>query len=137
MINTTIKEMQNIVSLILKQKKLGRSLLGLMCQVSALHHTATIIQFPNNEKAGKWELEKHIIGKQFECRKMLRFAHAQLWFVLAFPAHINWSNKIQKNKLWGLKEECLKSQLWNNITHRKKCPLDFSLQDKRFKWCCK
>lgn len=58
--------MQNVVSLILEQKKLGRYLLGLMCQISALHYTATIIQFPNTEKAGKW---KHIIGKQLEHRK--------------------------------------------------------------------
>lgn len=108
-ISITIKEMQNIAGLILKQKKLGRYLLGLMCQISALHYTRTIIQFPNTEKAGKWELEKHIIDKQFEHRKILRFAYAQLWFVLASPAHINWSNKIHKNKLWGLKEECFNS----------------------------
>lgn len=54
-INITIKEMQNAVSLILKQKKLGRYLLGLMCQIFALHCTATMIQFPNTEKAGKWK----------------------------------------------------------------------------------
>lgn len=54
-----------MISTILEQKKWGRDLFGVMCQISALHYTAPIIQFLNAGEAGKWELEKLITGKQF------------------------------------------------------------------------
>lgn len=57
-INITIKEIQNIVSLILKQKKLGRYLLGIICQISALHYTATINPIPKYWKGWKMGVGK-------------------------------------------------------------------------------
>lgn len=42
-----------MITTILKQKKLGRDLFSVMCQISALHYTATIIQFLNAGEAGK------------------------------------------------------------------------------------
>lgn len=61
--------MQNVISLILEQKKLGSDLFRVVCQISALCYITTIIQFPNAEEAGKWKLEKHIMGTQTEPRK--------------------------------------------------------------------
>lgn len=76
--------MQNVISPILKQKKLGSDLFGVLCQISALCYITTIIQFLNAEKAGKWKLEKHITGTQIEHRKSFDLnMHTYDWYQLS------------------------------------------------------
>lgn len=76
--------MQNVISPILEQKKLGSDLFGVVCQISALYYITAIIQFPNAEEAGKWKLEKHITGTQIEPRKPFDLhTHNYEWYQLS------------------------------------------------------